>query len=229
MIKQFLIGMFVICWLSGSLFGQNLIDLEVGVSKSDQVFGRLSYTFQFKKPVRLGFRLGTGDIQYRFVDARNVDNGTVLSGEILSQFRLSDNGDLSLYGFFNLGLRFIQLNAERPSEITNYAFQNSQAVTLDPGIVVHIKASETFNVFSGINMHMAIQYDPSVILEQQPSGYLLFGASLKTTKRSLVFVSSKIGSTYGAGGDTEKFFWSLQAGVRFSLNSSAPINTIPNF
>lgn len=203
--------------LSGSLVAQVGLDFEIGTSKSDAVLGQANLFVQPNQAWRFGATLGVGSLQYRFVDARAVNHGSVWLAGLFGSGRLAENDRLRLDAYAKVSYRRIQPDLTDPGDIQNYSFSNSDGLVIDPGLLATIKLNESFRLFTGINLHSVYQLTPELINEQGISGYLLAGGSVKLSPRSILFIRATTGPTFGAGGDTEKYFWQLHAGIRFTF------------
>ena len=199
---------------------QFMVDAEVGTSKSDQVFGQLQLAWQTNNRLRLGAYFYQGAIQYRFVDARAINAGNISQFGLSALVKLTENGPLRLDAFVKAGGRNIAINQENPSELTTYTFSDGAGFTINPGLIATYQATEKLSLNAGFNMHLAIQTSPQTIFEQGPSGYFIFGLNQQLSETSLLYARTTVGPTSGAVGDTEKFFWQIALGIRFSLNAS---------
>lgn len=202
------------------LFGQASIQFNYGASKADYNFWTLSVSHELGSKIRVGLEFEASDYRYRFIDARAVSNGFAGTGRLLFMGKLAESELLRLDFFVKPGLRFIQA-PDDPEDFdfpTNYNFQNSFALTLDPGFLIQIKALDRLNFHTGMNLHTALQVDPEALLERFPATIVLAGASFAFKDRWVLFSNNMFGPAAGASGDTEKFFWSTSIGVRFSFN-----------
>lgn len=210
-----LIGFFL---LAGSAFGQWDLDMTYGSSKADYGFAMLRLSRQVSDRWRVGASYQFSDYRYRFIDARQVSDGFAGTLRLSGVVRLSETGGLRLDGFLHAGHRYIGLGTDAP-QVFNYDFEPGHALILEPGLVVTLRASEAWNFHSGVNMHMAWQVAPEPLFEQFPSAHLLAGGSYRLKPRWTLFLTSQTGPMSGASGDTEKFFWQAQAGLRYAIGT----------
>lgn len=212
------------CWvlLALTLTSHAQISLEVsgGASKADQVYGTLAVRYAPSESFRFGAEWHQGDIQYRFVDARAITSGQVGIYSIMASGRLSETQLLRLDLVGKVGYRRQTPGTEQAIE--NYSFENSTGLILEPALLVHIKSTENLYLHTGINLRTTYQLQPSVINEQATSSHILAGASWAISDRWVLFFRNQFGPTSGAGGDTEKFFWQTNLGLRFSLDAATP-------
>lgn len=203
-----------------SLFAQTTIQFGYGTSKADYNFWTLGFSQKLGSKYRVGLEFEASDYRYRFIDARAVSNGFAGTARLLFMGKISENELLRLDFFVKPGLRFMQA-PDDPDDFeypTNYEFENSLALTLNPGFIIQIKASDRLNFHTGVNFHTAFQVDPEFIFERFPATAVLGGASWAFKNNWVLFSNNVIGPAAGASGDTEKFFWSASLGVRFSFN-----------
>lgn len=198
---------------------QTALDFQYGSSKADYNSWTLRGSTDFKSRWRFGIEAQASDYRHRFIDARLVSDGFAAQFRLLASACIADNGRLRLDAFFKPGLRFIQASDE-PQAIENYTFKNSFAITFEPGLLVTWRPHNRFAFHSGLNMRTVLQRRPEPILEQMPSGLILFGGSFGLAERWTVFATGHAGSMSGAGGDTEKFGWEGSLGLRFALKTN---------
>ena len=212
---------FVLLWGMGPLFvsSQVNLDLEFGSSRADYGHWELGINHAISTKWRIGAEFQASDYRYRFIDARAVRNGFAGQFRLLLMGRMAESELLRLDFFAKPGFRYTAAGEEGEQFFENYDFQNSMALTLDPGILVSIKVRENLNFHTGLNMHTVLQIQPEAILEQYPSSFLLAGASWSPAKRWVLFSKNSVGPAAGASGDTRKFFWESSLGIRFILGS----------
>ena len=176
----------------------------------------------FGDKVRLGLEVEGADYRYRFIDARAVTNGAAITGRLLLMAQVAENDLLRLDLFLKPGLRLMTA-PDDPEDFEVppiHEFQDSRALTIDPGSIVTIKASPRWNFHTGFNMHTAFQIAPEALQERLPATILLAGASFSLKDNWVLYSNNQFGPAAGAAGDTEKFFWSTSIGVRFGLKMS---------
>lgn len=227
--KQLIIVLLAL--LSGqAIIAQSALDFQYGSSKADYNF----WTFRATAPIldrwRVGVEMQASDYRYRFIDARPVSGGFAAHVRLVAIAKLADNGKIRLDAFIKPGLRMIQAPDEA-QDFENYTFQDSRAITIDPGLLVTWKPFERLAFHTGFNSRMVFQTIPEFIPEQLPSGLVLFGSSYALADRWTLFATGNTGSMYGAGGDTEKYNWEFSMGFRFALgkNSNRSENLILGF
>ncbi|MEM9984544.1 MAG: hypothetical protein AAF804_05550 [Bacteroidota bacterium] len=214
--RQALLGAMALLFFS-SAFAQIQTDLLVGSSKADNSFVTLRASGMVSEGIRLGASYQFSNYRYRFVDARPVSDGVAHTLRFILVGRLAESNLLRLDGFLQPGFRLLTIDPSVVQDFS-YDFQAGQAIILEPGLVVTLKASDRLNFHTGVNTHMAFQTSPEALFEQFPSAQILAGASYRVTERWAVFSSTQTGPMAGAMGDSEKFFWQLALGLRYSLS-----------
>ena len=121
------------------------------------------------------------------------------------------------------------MDAPPSSLLPEHVFESTTAMTIDPGVIVTFKASEKLTFHTGLNLHTAIQLSPESIFEQFPSSFILAGANYAISDRVSLFTSNMFGPASGAAGDSEKFFWQMRAGIRFSFGDTKGGSLLSNF
>ncbi len=225
--KQLLLGVLILLGYR-STFAQIQTDLFFGSSKADQSFVTLRASSMVNEGIRVGVSYQFSNYRYRFVDARPVSDGVAHTFRVLLLGRIAESDLLRLDGFLQPGYRLLNVDPSVEQDF-NYNFQSAQALILEPGLLVTLKASEKLNFHTGANMHMAWQVAPEALFEQFPSARILAGASYQVSDRWAVFTTTQTGPMSGAMGDSEKFFWQLALGLRYSLSPSPPNSQIFGF
>jgi len=201
---------------SGILQAQTDLDLTFGASKSDYNVTTLRLTRSLNPNLRVGLSYEFSDYRYRFIDARPVSGGFAGTLRLLLVGKLAETGRMRLDGFLKPGYRFIPIDETSEQEF-NYEFQSSHTITLDPGLIVSLKASEKWIVHTGVNAHMAFQVQPEPLFEQFPSARIILGSSYRLKDKWTAFITTQAGPMSGGSGDTEKFFWMASIGLRYHL------------
>ncbi|MEL6133190.1 MAG: hypothetical protein AAFR59_07455 [Bacteroidota bacterium] len=219
------LGMLLCVTLS---YGQFTLDIHGGTSKADAYYGRISATYFVTPGLRLGLDYHLGAYQYRFIDARQVEGASVQIISLNVGLRIAENDFLRLDLMIKPGIRF--QSAPPTSALPNYIFdETATAFVIDPGLLVTMKASDNFTLHTGVNLHTAVQLSPESIFEQFPSSYILAGANYAFSDKISLFTSNMLGPASGAAGDSEKFFWQVRVGVRFSFGDTQGGNLLANF
>lgn len=207
-----------VCWQGNA---QTDLDLTFGASKADYSATVIRATHKINNGLRLGVSYQFSDYRYRFINARPVSDGFAGTASLILVGRLAESDNIRLDGFFNPGFRIVQLPDDDPQEFENYVFEEgSRAITLDPGLLITITASEKLAFHTGINMHMAFQSSLEPIFEQFPSIRIKAGVSYKLAESWALFATGDTGPMSGASGDSEKYFWQLAFGLRYRIGAT---------
>ncbi len=212
----------LLLFISSKNYGQNMLDISVGSSNSDYVFTTLAFRKQVSERFRIGLEVQAGSIRYRFIEAKPIREGysTTISVPILYKLYETDNIRLDLYT--RVGVRFQGVidpdgNDERDETLT------STAINFEPGLMVSIPISEKWLIHSGITFPNFFELSPTFIFENHVSA-ITAGFSYKASENKVFFLKGLTGGAAGADGDSQKYSWSAQAGVRFLLGSKSKGN-----
>ncbi|MGB3588161.1 MAG: hypothetical protein WBA23_16550 [Tunicatimonas sp.] len=202
-------------------------DLQYGASRQDYSNTTFRLNYQINDTWRIGGEFQGSDYRYRFIDARKIENGFASETRLFVLGRLAENDLIRLDFFAKAGWRSVVASDE--TQEVNYAFENSGAVIFDPGLLVTIKASEKFFWHTGVRLPITYQVNPEPLAEQLQSSYIMLGGSYSLGERWALLANGSTGATFGAGGDTEKYMWRIDAGLRFSLFNDAKQNLITGY
>ncbi|MEO1450587.1 MAG: hypothetical protein AAFV07_13745 [Bacteroidota bacterium] len=217
-------------WLCMSCFflsAQIDVDVMGGTSKADQFFGSMRASWVGERGFRLGAQLQAGTYRYRFIDARPVEGGAVSEFRFFISLPLAVDDRIRLDAHLHPGIRF--MDAPTGEQEFKYDFQDSRAITLDPGLVATFFPAKRWAIHTGISLRMVWQISPEVIFEQFPSGMLRVGGTYALSQKCSVFADVLSGPNSGASGDTEKYGWQVATGVRFRLGKDNRHQLITGF
>ncbi|WP_353480227.1 hypothetical protein [Haliscomenobacter sp.] len=207
-----------------TLFAQGLLDLSVGTSIQDQVFTNLAYRLQMNPRLRIGAELQLAAPQYRFIDAKPIREGYASTFSLPITWQLHQNEKIDLHFFFRPGVRFQGIIDPDNNDVRDEIL-SSTAIMLDPGLIVNVKASERLHFQSGVSFPTFFQVRPSAIFENN-STTIHANLAYEVSKRSVLFAKTLIGPAVGASGDSQKFVWSAQMGLRLKFGSSSKGNPL---
>jgi hypothetical protein len=204
---------------------QSLIDVGVGASTQDNYFTNIAYRHQVNSNFRIGFETQIASPKYRFIDAKLIKEGYATSVHIPLTFKITEQSKIRLDGYVRLGARFQGVldpdkNDKRDSILT------STAIMFDAGLVVNIKLTEKLNLNSGVSFPTGIQIAPSTLFEYFGAANFHGGLSYATSAKTILFAKGITGPAFGGNGDTYKYFWSVQAGIRFALGKKPTGNPL---
>lgn len=222
-VKQgFLAGLW---WLIATsiTWGQGLLDVSFGSSFQDDLVGQITYSQQFSKKFRAGIGVQYGAPSYRFVGAKPFqDVGYSYTIAAPLTLELVRQEKIQLLGLLKLGVRFQGVNDPLANDIPDSIFA-STAVLGEIGLLVNVPISERVNIQSGVSFPIVYEVSPNSLLEYQFTS-IHAGVSY-ALKRQVFFFKGNMGAAFGASGDTYKFIWMAQAGVRFQFGESKSPNT----
>jgi hypothetical protein len=207
-----------------TLFAQGLLDLSVGTSIQDEVFTNLAYRLQVNPRLRMGAELQLAAPQYRFIDAKPIREGYASTFSLPITWQLHQNEKIDLHFFFRPGLRFQGIIDPDNNDVRDEIL-SSTAIMLDPGMIVNVKANERLNFQSGVSFPTFIQVQPSAVFENN-STTIHANVAYQVSQRSALFAKTLIGPAVGASGDSQKFVWSAQMGLRLNFGSSGKDNML---
>jgi hypothetical protein len=93
-------------------------------------------------------------------------------------------------------------------------------VLFEAGLLVNVKLTEKLNLSSGVLLPTAFEIAPTSLFEYMGTPNFTGGLSYLASPKTIVFVKGITGPAFGASGDTYKYIWSAQAGVRFALGKN---------
>lgn len=210
----------------GSVHAQSLLDVGFGSSQQDDVALQIAYGKQVNERLRAGIQFQYGMPNYRFISAITFeDKGYSTAIAIPITYRINSENAMQLSLFVKPGLRLQGVDAAETNNISGDYM--STAITFEPGLLVHIPVGDKLGFQSGVTFPIFYEIKPTVLFENQTT-LLHAGASYRVLEHGYLYVKSNMGSAWGASGDSQKFLWSAQLGVRLVLgkNKSNAFNPI---
>lgn len=203
---------------------QTLLDVSGGSSNSDYVFTNLAFRKQINDRFRIGVEAQAGSVRYRFIEAKPIREGysTMLSVPLLYRLYQTEHIRLDLYT--RIGIRFQGVidpddNDERDQTLT------STALNVEPGLMVSVPISEKLQLHGGLTLPNIFELSPEFIYENNISA-ITGGASYRINDQKIFFIKALTGGAAGADGDSQKYSWSAQAGVRILLGKKPKGNPL---
>ncbi len=197
---------------------QTFIDVGIGLSNQDRGALNLAFRKQFSEKFRAGVELQSSSVRYRFIGAKVIDEGLSTSFSIPFSIRVYEFEKLRLDYYSRLGVRFQNVSQTFADENKLQA-NNSFGVNAELGLQVSLALSEKLNIQSGVTLPNLFEVNPQFIYENNVTN-LFVGTAYKLSEKSTFMFRANAGPSAGANGDSQKFNWGLQAGLRFSLNGS---------
>lgn len=225
-LKKFIIAG-LITFGAFSIYAQTLLDISTGTSQQDNFAFQATLRSQITARFRAGIQFQYGLPRYRFVSAMPFrDKGYSTTLAVPLTFRINDNDDIQLSLFIKTGMRFQGIIDPDENNRMDSVFR-STAITFEPGLLVNIPFGEKMDLQSGITFPLFYEVVPTLLFENQTT-LLHTGISYKTGNYSQAFIKANMGSAWGANGDSQKFLWSAQVGLRFTLgkNKNKSFNSI---
>ncbi len=195
--------------------GQNLIDFSIGSSNADHVLGTVAYRTQISERFRLGIEAQIGSVRYRFIEAKPIREGysTMISVPVLYKLYETDHIRLDLYS--RLGIRFQGVIDPDENDIRDETL-SSTALHIEAGLVVSVPLSKKWMLQSGITIPNTFELDPQFLFENNTSA-ITTGFAYNASENKVLILKALAGSSAGADGDSQKFSWSVQVGIRFLI------------
>jgi hypothetical protein len=231
MTKILKISIFLISNLICSLQinAQSMLDVSVGTSHQDNFFTNVAFRKQVSEKFRIGLEAQYGAAKYRLIEAKPITEGYSTTIGVPLTLRMKEKDQIRLDFYAKPGLRFQGVIDPDKNDIRD-SLLTSTAISFDAGLLLTVKVSETLNFQSGVTFPLFYQIRPSAIFENIYPGLLHFGGNYKIGEKSTFFAKTAFGAALGGGGDTQKFGWSLQGGVRFSFGKEVtPSFVEPSF
>ncbi|MEM1217849.1 MAG: hypothetical protein AAGH79_03020 [Bacteroidota bacterium] len=203
--------------LGFSATGQTLLDLSVGTSSQDNFNVQVAVRQQFSDRLQVGLELQAGSPQYRFVGAQVMREGYSYAASVPLAFRLAKEKKIQLYGIGRLGARFQGIIDPDENDMRD-SILASTAIIGELGLASGFRVGEKITLQAGLSFPLAYEVSPNALFEYTWTK-LHFGGSWNSPRTS-VFLHSNVGSALGASGDTYKYIWSLEVGVRYTLGNA---------
>lgn len=203
--------------ISAASFGQAFLDLSAGASFQDNFNMQFAIRKQFSPKFQGGFEFQYGNPKYRFVETKVMREGYAYSISLPTSILLSQEERIDLYGIARLGARFQGIIDPDGNDMRD-SLLSSTAIVGEFGLISCFEVSEKIALQGGATYQLAYEISPQSLSEY---GWLKlhFGGALNLNK-STVFLHTNIGNAFGASGDTYKYIWSTEIGIRFSLTES---------
>jgi len=198
---------------------QSLIDIGAGASTMDSYSSNLAFRQQINDNFRVGFEIQYGAPKYRFVEAKPFEKGYAWSLSVPLSFKITEQDRIRLDGFFRPGFRFQGIIDPDNNGIED-SLLSSRAVLFEAGLLVNVKLTEKLNLSSGVLLPTAFEIAPTSLFEYMGTPNFTGGLSYLASPKTIVFVKGITGPAFGASGDTYKYIWSAQAGLRFALGKN---------
>ena len=191
---------------------QHILDLSVGTSFQDHANAQMAFRRQIGDRFQTGIELQYGLPKYRFVETKAMRAGYAMTASAPFSLRLALEDNIQLYGIGRVGARLQGIIDPDDNDMQDSTLASSALVT-EIGLITTFKAGDKINVQGGMSFPMAFEVSP-LSLQEYTWVKIHLGASRDWDTHTF-FAHGNIGSAFGASGDTYKYIWSLEAGVRF--------------
>ena len=223
MVKKIIFLAFT-CFLFGNSNAQSLIDLSVGTTLQDNFAMQIVFKNHFSKKFRAGIEFQYGLVRERYIEAKPINEGYSNIVALPMTLLLNDNGKAQLFGTLKVGVRFQGIIDPDDNDIKDHTL-SSTALLGEFGLYANVKASHNLFIQGGVSFPVGYELSPSSLFEYQWTNINL-GASYNIQNCAL-FLKGNFGPSFGASGDTYKFMWGVQTGIRFKLGNRE--NRLANF
>ncbi len=209
-----------LCLIQLQMQAQFFTDVTVGTSRQDRAFVNLAYRHQFSEKFRAGLELQTGLVSYRFIGAKVIDEGVSITVSIPTLLRFYQREDFRIDLYSRLGFRFQSVSSDYEEEEVLQA-SNSTGFNIEPGLAVTYLLSDRFSVQSGVTLPVLFEMSPEFLMENNVTN-LFANVSYQFSDCSVFLLKASTGPAAGASGDSQKYLWSVQAGLRFLFGKKDP-------
>jgi hypothetical protein len=212
--------------MSSKISAQSVIDVSVGASLQDRFLTNVAYRYAKNDKFRIGLEAQLGSVKYRLIDAKPFTAGNVTHIGIPFTLRMNQKDQIRMDFYAKPGIRLQGKSNTNGSDSAT----SSTAFSFDGGLLLTVLLNKKSNLQSGVTFPLYYQINPSPIFENIFPGLLNFGGNYIATKKLSVFAKSAFGGALGGSGDTQKFGWSIQTGVRFTIGKTPATNFVePSF
>lgn len=203
---------------------QTMLDVSVGTSRQDNVFTNIALRRHVSDRFRAGIELQVAAPRYRFIGGKPITQGYAYTLAVPVLWKVYERDRLRLDVYGRAGIR--QQGVIDPDGNDKRDVRlNSTALVIDPGLLVSMKITDKLHLQSGVTLPVFFEVSPGTLLENSFTT-VLAGLSYQVSDRRVFFTKAVFGPGFGGDGDTQKFIWSVQAGLRFSLGKSRSTSSL---
>lgn len=222
--KKTILILLIALGIHSTVSAQTYVDVSTGISNRDQALLNVSIRKQFSEKFRAGIEIQRGIINYRFIGAKLVEEGNTTSISIPVTFKLFQDSRLRLDLYTRAGIRLQSVSSGYATERL-LEDNSSFAYFLEPGLMVSFPLTEKLGLQSGFTLPVIIESSPVGLFENNVSN-LFLNAGYKISEKTIFLFKANTGPAAGADGDSQKFTWSLQAGLRFAIGGKSSSNSL---
>jgi hypothetical protein len=225
MIRSILIlAVGITCLFAQLANAQTNLDIGLGTSNQDNGLLSIALRKQFSEKFRAGIELQSSLVRYRFIGAKVIDEGLSTSLSIPFSVKIYEFEKLRLDYYTRIGMRFQNVNQSFANEKRLQA-NTSFGVNVELGLQVSLALTEKINIQSGVTLPNLFEINPEFTYENNVTN-LFVGVGYKLSEKSTFMFRANAGPAAGASGDSQKFIWGLQAGLRFSFKGNQNISNL---
>ncbi|MBC7867460.1 MAG: hypothetical protein H7X88_07990 [Gloeobacteraceae cyanobacterium ES-bin-316] len=203
---------------------QTMADFTVGSSKQDKAFVNIALRKQFSDKFRAGIELQTGSVNYRFISSKLINKGISTTLSFPVSLKLYQKEKLRLDFYTRIGVRFQSVSAQNEAK-NKLEGNSSTGFNFEPGLVATLLLSDQLNIQSGFTLPNVFEVSPTFLFENNVTN-LFLNVNQRISEKSIFLLKLNAGPAAGADGDTQKFIWSAQAGLRFSVGKGSTKNNL---
>lgn len=198
-------------------YSQTSVDASIGSSFQDDFNAQFTLRKEFSSRLRAGFEFQYGSPKYRFVSTKVMTEGYSYSFSLPVSYLITAKESIQLFGIGRVGARFQGIIDPDNNDMRDSVLA-STALISEFGLISSFGISEKVNLQSGISFPIAYELSPNSLTEYTWVK-LHFGGSW-AVKQNTFFLHANIGNAFGASGDTYKYIWSTELGIRRSFGES---------
>ncbi len=205
--------------LSGNPKAQTMLDVSAGSSSQDYSFTTLAFRKGFSDRFRLGLEAQLGTVRYRFIGAQPIREGYSFALGVPLLYRLYESEHIRLDLYTRVGVRFQGVIDPDGNDRRDQVLA-STGVHFEPGLVVSAPLGDRLTLQGGVTLPNVLEVSPQFLFENNATA-LSAGLAYRAGARRVLFVKANTGPSAGADGDTQKYTWSAQAGIRWVVGKAA--------
>ncbi|MEO0404096.1 MAG: hypothetical protein AAF193_04430, partial [Bacteroidota bacterium] len=173
---------------------------------------QLAVKHQFSDRIQAGLEFQYGSARYRFVETFAMREGYSYTITAPVSYLITNNESIQLIGIGALGIR--NQGIDNPGgDLKPDSTLESTSIVGEIGLASAMRFSDKLMFQGGISFPLAFETDPSSI--QEYTWVKLHAGAAYDLNRLSLFAHGNIGHAFGASGDTYKYIWSTEVGIRF--------------
>ncbi len=192
---------------------QYALDLSLGTSRQDKAFMRVQINRAVNPQLKVAAQFRIASNRYRFIAANAINTGLSYEFSLPVTYKIQGFNDAAFFASLKTGLRF-----QQGDPINNETVQvnNSTALHVEPGFHVSYTINSNSRFNAGVSFPITYELNPQRLFENQATMVHL-GISKGIKEYGVAFLKIMTGPAFGGSGDTQKYLWSIESGVRLVL------------